>query len=225
MMKILLFAVLLLPIVVLAQGVYPTTAQSLKPMELGEAILLLMPDKGANSVSWDHRAASNIQWLTEGWQSYPKVNSIFRDGLMRIHVKGKTSTVLKKQKQELAWTVSYSSDENPAFGVKKISISPGVPGLPGKGGEICFGSLYEGCAFAPQPSLNESGIRFKKLCERGVDGSSHVIGPGGVTGFELSHPNRSVSFMRWHQNSGSGGTTNHIELLISPKDGELCKLD
>ena len=119
-MKKLLFAVLLLPIVALAQSVYPTTAQSLKPMELGEAILLLMPDKGANSVKWDHRAASNIQWLTEGWQSYEIGTTIFRDGLMRIHVKGKVSTVLKKQKQELAWTVSYSSDENPAFGVSVL---------------------------------------------------------------------------------------------------------
>ena len=210
-MKKLLFAVLLLPIVVLAQGVYPTTAQSLKPMELGEAILLLMPDKGANSVNWDHRAESNILWLTEGWESRrPKENSIFRDGLMRIHVKGKVSTVLKKQKHELAWTVSYSSEGNPGLGVQEIEITPGMPK------EGCFGSLNEGCAFHPQPSLTASGIRFKKLCENNGTQFTVIV-------FELTHPNRSATMLRWAEDRGSAGARSSVTLSLAPKAEELCK--
>ena len=210
-MKKLLFAVLLLPIVALAQSVYPTTAQSLKPMELGEAILLLMPDKGAKWIGWDHRAESNILWLTEGWESRrPKENSIFRDGLMRIHVKGKVSTVLKKQKHEFAWTVSYSSKGNPGFGVEEILIEPGT------GKEFCFGSLYDGCSFDPQPSLTASGIRFKKLCENNGTQFTVIV-------FELTHPNRSATMLRWVEDRGSGGVHNSVTLSLSPQAGELCK--
>lgn len=186
-----------------AEFVYPISAKKLKPMELGEAILLFMPDESLKNIYWDYRANDkNILWNTDGFKQEKLWNGeiqSFREGFIRIHVLGKKSSVLKKNKHELVWTVRYTTQINPKLGIKAISIAPGLTD------EQCFGSLYEGCAFDIEDSLIKTGISVKKVCkERGAGFQ--------ILGYEISYPKRKRMFVRWNYNEGSGGSNANIEL-------------
>lgn len=94
-----------------AESVYPSSAEKLNPMELGEAVLLFMPENSLDRIYWDFRAnEKNILWNTDGFEEKVWANGItevFREGFLRIHVLGNVSHVLKKNKHELVWTVRY----------------------------------------------------------------------------------------------------------------------
>jgi hypothetical protein len=102
------------------------TLNGYRSFELGEAILLFMPNKN-ESVNWDYRIDSPIIWLTEGYTetgNYEKfTEKAFRKGLMRINVDGIKSTILRKNKEELAWRIQYSTDNEAKFGVESITLS------------------------------------------------------------------------------------------------------
>jgi hypothetical protein len=153
------------------QEVYPKELQGTKPFELGELVLLLMPDSGARSVGWDFRAESPILWKTAGYQAgQRKGASLYtRNGIVRVNIQGKKSTVLRQRIAELGWGVTYSSTlNNPNFGPEEITIEPGLPR------EHCFGSIYTGCDFEePLSSLAHAGIVATKICSK--RGTSEIV--------------------------------------------------
>jgi hypothetical protein len=79
------------------------TLNGYRSFELGEAILLFMPDKNMESVNWDFRSDAPAIWLTDAYTTtgdYGKGAEVaFRKGLIRINVDGIQSTILKKQKK------------------------------------------------------------------------------------------------------------------------------
>src|SRR5271170_122267 len=100
------------------QSVYPSELRNAKSFELGELVLLLMPDAGSTSVGWEFRADSPIVWKTDGYKSIQLRNgtSYVRNGIVRVNVQGKRTTVLKQRVAELGWAVSYSTTSNPGLG-------------------------------------------------------------------------------------------------------------
>jgi len=196
------------------QGIYPETLQGAKPFELGELILLLMPDSGATSVGWDHRADSRIVWQTTGYEAAPRADGTskyIRNGIVRVHIQGKISTVLRQRIDELGWTVSYSSDGPPNFGPEEIAIEPGLPQ------EACFGTNYDGCDFdEPLTSLSSAGIGATKICgkrEMGVASSA----------FLLTHAARRPTVLVWVTSGGSGGSSAWLTLKLNEKpNAGLC---
>ena len=93
-----------------AQAVHPAELQGAKTFELGELVLLFMPDEKAEGVGWDHRADSGIAWKTAGYGERKRDDGMphyFRDGLVRAHVGDQVAHVLQQREVELAWTVAY----------------------------------------------------------------------------------------------------------------------
>jgi hypothetical protein len=189
------------------------TLNGYRSFELGEAILLFMPNKN-ESVNWDYRIDSPVIWLTEGYTetgNYEKfTEKAFRKGLMRINVDGIKSTILRKNKEELAWRIHYSTDNEARFGVESIALS--IDGGVNDDRESCFGNLYGNCVFNPEKSMLNYGIHFKKLCEH-----------EGYTGYELTHPDKSKTLARTVLNYGSGGEESWFEIYFSKKAKDLCK--
>ena len=197
------------------QGIYPETLQGTKPFELGELILLLMPDSGATFAGWDHRADSRIVWQTSGYETVQKADGTskyIRNGIVRVHIQGKQSTVLRQRITELGWTVSYSSDGPPKFGPKEITIEPG---LPQEGG--CFGTNYEGCDFdEPLTSLSSAGIGATKICGKRKMGVAS-------SAFLLTHAARRSTVLVWVTSGGSGGSSAWLTLKLNEKpNAGLC---
>lgn len=196
-----------------AESVYPKAAEKIKPLELGEAILLFMPENSSESIKWDFRENSAIAWSTEGYkeENMGATETLsYRDGLMRIQVLGKKSHVLKKNKYELAWTVRYSSHANPKFGIETISLSPGII----NSNEYCFGTLYDGCSFELYPSLKKIGISATQICENSKSKPQ-------VVGYELTYSGKATTFARMENDFGSGGQTSSVMLLFK-KPSDLC---
>jgi hypothetical protein len=190
------------------QTVFPNQLEGTRSFELGELLLLLMPDRGSRFVGWDHRADSAILWVTAGIQSGKAPNGddrYRRDGIVRVSNEGEIAQVLKERKVELGWTVTYINDSSPKFGVDKIFIGPGTPT------EVCFGSTFDGCWFdVPFKSLVSVNIKARSLCStrRGAD---------AVRAFELSHQDRRPTVMLWSESGGSGGMSSDLALMLNTK--------
>jgi hypothetical protein len=169
-------------------------------LELGQAILLFMPEKG-DDITWSYRVDTPVLWITNGYES----NGIYayRNGLIRINVQGVKSHVLKDNKYELPWTVNYGTYSNQKFGVESISLFPGI-----EPNEKCFGTLYDGCTFNVEKSMSDAGIKAKKICQN--DKSGHE-----VIGYELHSSNKLKTFARLDHNSGTGGENSSFYLVFS----------
>lgn len=196
--------------------VYPPSVKKLPSIELGQAILLFMPDEGSRYVGWDFRSEAQVAWLSEGYEAKKddkaQTTSV-RHGLLRVNVNGKKSTVLKKRKVELAWRVEYESSNPPKFGIETITLSPGTPT------ETCFGELYSGCAFDPIPSLKASGIKVKIICR-----DKHQVSPVNI-GLELSRRGKKKIFARYKWWRGSGGEQAFITLWVNGDKKSACPED
>jgi hypothetical protein len=207
---------LVLPLYSWAQSVYPTELEGTKVFEIGELILLLMPDKTEASIGWDYRDKSGIRWITDGYNERNQNTShdqYYRDGIVRVQVQGQKTTVLKKHKLELGWTVSYVNYSNPKFGPEEILITPGNPD---KSSEICFGSLYDGCDFDPFKSIVAAGITVQKIC--------HTSGDETI-GYQLSYPSKQTTFILWTTSGGSGGTSSDVTVKLLATSSNLCNDD
>ena len=151
-------------------------------------------------------------WLSNGFADNPNDGGLYREGLIRINVLGRQSHVLLKRKHELAWTVTYSTNMNPVYGVTKIEIKPGVTEMSnGVFVAACFGSLVDGCSFDPVPSLQKAGIKIKKLCDR-----------ESIVGYRLSYPGKRDTLIQAVHNSGAAWTDSTIYLLFDVPAAELC---
>lgn len=194
------------------------TLNNYRSFELGEAILLLMPDKNIETepMNWDYRSEAPIVWMTDGYKTelngYGKEVS-FREGLMRINVQGIESRILRKKKEELAWTVRYFTSNNPKFGFESIWL------YPGDSDGQCFGHLYDNCDFELQQSLKDVNINMKKICEEKYTGDFKLVG------YELSQPDKRNIFAELLYSGGSGGSSTTLEIFFSKKEKDLCNDD
>ena len=211
-MKKRLLAALLLSTLILActqqEDVYPASAAKVKPMGVGKAIHMFMPDVGLKHIDWAYLNKSDaIQWLDDTYKSNPDGTLNFRTGLMRINVDGTKSTILKKTVKELAWSVVYQGPGNPNFGVQEIDLKPGID----DGDANCFGSTTENCTFNPINSMAQAGIRVDVLCKSTE-----------VTGLELSAAGKKTIKARMITSGGSGGSSSWIELYVNGNPSQLC---
>jgi hypothetical protein len=86
---VLLFVAIFLASAIQAESVYPSSAKSLKSVELGDAVTLFLPGNGTEIIQWDFQSNAQVIWLTDGYESriIPGNKTVyFRNGLMRIHV-------------------------------------------------------------------------------------------------------------------------------------------
>lgn len=198
--------------VVDTQPVYPKSLQGTKSLELGELILLLIPDTPADQFGWDYRVNSPITWLTNGVE-YGGMSAT-RRGVVRVNIGGKKATVLRQKTEELGWSVIYKTDGNPNFGPAEIEIKPG--GVAPE--DICFGTNFDGCAFdAPLPSLSAAGIVATPICEKTSLGEEYKA-------FLLKHLDRRPTVMVMVTGGGSGGVSSSITLKLRdvPLDTRQC---
>ena len=206
---------LVLPVVAAAQQVYPSRAQAASDFELGSVVLMLMPQEGVESLSWDQQADGPIDWVSPGviTEQGPKGESYsFKEGLMRVNVLGKYAHVLKEQKFILAWTIRYASKHNPNQGVEWIDVFAGTSDEP------CQGNNDDGCGFDPVPSLTKSGVQVKKVCESGL-GADHKLG------YALSAEGRQPASLLQRDRgntTGPGGPSTSLVLSLVAASAQLC---
>lgn len=185
--------------------IYPASLRGSSSIELGQLVLLLMPENKFSHIGWDHQADSPIIWKTRGFDTTNWADGTehsIRNGIVRVNVLGRPSTVLRERVAELGWTVEYITSQNPKFGPEEIEISPGVPG------ESCFGTNYSGCDFdAPTKSLLAAGVQIREICR-----SAEITGERRA--FFLSHPQRQPTIMMWMRDGGSGGVSASVKLLL-----------
>ena len=180
--------------------------------ELGSVLLLLMPDPGARFVGWDHRANSQIYWIDRGYVGSPRKDGRIetqRRGLLRVNVLGKSATRLVRRKEELLWTIRYSTLSSPKHGVDFIEIFPGLPD------SICFGDLDDGCEFDLLKSAKSVGIAVREICKSSQTG-------GTTIGYVLSHPGRTRTVAAQETSYGSGGITTQIRIFLSEVTENIC---
>jgi hypothetical protein len=176
-----------------------------------------MPDDTTpETITWDFRATSpQIAWVTSGYKNEKDTDGrvvVRRYGLMRVNVRGKKATVLKKRRRELAWSVVYSSSSNPSLGVESIEISPGVPH------DVCSADNANGCAFDPTASFAEAGIAAKKVCHVKLDWIE-------ITGFALSHANKRTTLAQLiaaPRNPYTDSVSASLKMLFASPRVDLC---
>jgi hypothetical protein len=189
------------------------TLNSYRSFELGEAIFLLMPDKNMERIGWDFRSNAPVLWTTDGYNTeidYSDREISFRDGLIRVNVKGTKSYILRKKKEELAWTIRFSTPNGAKFGVDSIKL------YPGDSDGQCFGHLYENCNFSVEKSLKNVGIKFKKICEQKRPDNKWIE-------YKLSHSGKKSIFAELEYNQGSGGSSTSFEMFLHKKEKSSCK--
>lgn len=196
-----------------ALAVYPKDLTALKSWELGQLVLMLMPD-GPSPPGWDHRVDSGIRWKTDGYQlrQVGTDDEYWRYGLARVNVQGTTATVLKARTMELGWTVEYLTTSAPKHGPEDIQLKPGLPGA------ICFGSLYNNCWFdEPLKSLASAGLRIVKLCNK-------TRGDDTISAFQIFHTGKQPTVLLWSASGGSGGTYAWMTLKLKTEpSSRLCE--
>jgi len=190
-------------------NIYPQTANKLESLELGQAILMLIPPAGTNYINWSYESNSDdIEWLDDTYKSNPAGTHNYRTGLMRINVEGVKSTILRKKKIELAWSVVYNGNSpNPNSGVQTIELKPGTS----DGEGICFGSTFENCTFSPLESLARANIKAKVICK-----------DLETTGLLLSAKGKKTIKAKWVTSGGAGGESSWLELLVNDEEKNIC---
>ena len=187
--------------------IYPLSAKKLKPIELGQAILMLMPPVNMDSVNWTYQQNSpDIVWTDKGFKSNQGSNNIYnsKNGLMRITVNGEKSTIFKNKDLELAWSIVLQKFGDPANGPETIEIEPGIE----DGDANCFGSDTNNCAFNPLESLFMANIKIKEICE------NKTLIQESIKGYLLQAKGKRSIRLLWETGYGSGGSSSTITLFI-----------
>lgn len=199
--------------------IYPQSLRGMQSYELGAVVLSLMPQPGQQQIDWDWKADSPIQWQS-GYTQNPGAVRSYRNGVLRINVMGRISTVLRQRTDELGWTITLYTDAPPKFGPDSISISPGLP----DSGE-CFGTLYDGCNFDPLPSLEQAGIHAKLICQFDESGRSDPNNDNFTRTYRVSAAGKAPLLLQWQKSSGSGGSSTWVTLLLKTSATRACKPD
>ncbi|MDE2420930.1 MAG: hypothetical protein KGO49_07110 [Gammaproteobacteria bacterium] len=201
------------------QYIYPDELKGKLSLELGQAVLLLMPPVGQRNIDWGYLANSeNISWIDN---PYIERNGddgaqqgTSRTGWLRVNVLGVNSTILKKNLFELGWTVEYENDSDGRYDVDTITLEPGTD----DGENNCFGRTTTGCSFDPRPSLLKAGIHFSLVCDKKDGNSEDKI-------LLLSAKGKKNTYADWNQGFGSGGKTALLTLNLKGSNRTMCKAD
>ena len=108
-------------------GVWPPQAQGLRPVELTQLLGLVISTPG-RTLRWDMLQGGQIRWVTPGIESAGRMSA--RRGFARVRVRGRVSTVLRQQTDELAWSVVL---ETAGLAGKGPRLNPGRRLLSGCG--------------------------------------------------------------------------------------------
>ncbi len=184
-------------------GVFPAKAAAVRPITLPDLIFRSLPGSDADLLGWDHLVDAQVLWITAG---YDRTQSgAERTGLARIRVAGRTSTLLRQKREELAWTVRLETSANPKFGPERIEISPGTPN------EYCFGSLTDNCAFTEEEALANPRLGKRLVCR---------VTPGGfpLAVYRVTAPGKHPAYVRVWTSGGSGGVASSVTVSLEPLD-------
>lgn len=181
--------------------VAPRVAAPLAPIQLNDLIFASLVPATATNVAWDHPADAPILWLTDGIASTEEGG--YRIGLARVRVGDQVSTVIKRRREELAWTISLRTRHNPKHGPETIGIEPGVEN------DQCFGTLYDGCDFEPAVFMASPNYAATLVC-------TEPNGSDTVETYRLAAPGRHVATLRHARSCGSGGCSSAI--VVAPLD-------
>lgn len=179
--------------------VFPLEARALDPQPLPALIESLLPDAGQSQLAWTHGINASISWVTRGYEAAG--NRYERVGLARVTVDGEFATLLEREVNEIAWTVTLQTSEPAKFGPTMVEISPGPPG------SSCFGDLFTGCFFTVQQALATLEGVSTKICDRDLNTGN------GVAVFRL-RTRTKLGYIRYYSNTGSAGQNSWVE--ISP---------
>lgn len=180
----------------------------LAPVELSALIAALLPPPNDAAVGWDLGAdLPAVRWITDGIE--PRGDGgASRTGMARVRAGGRTSTVLRRRKEELPWKIELATDMPHDLGVRSVAIEPGVS-------RPCFGALYAGCVFTPQEAFGPP-VTATPLCREGDTGNYRA-------GYRLSVPGRRPTLATFTRSEGSGGATSWIELRFDAAEAGLCR--
>lgn len=188
--------------------VIPPEIGKTKSVELGSLLLALMPDLNTE-IDWGWGLKTNVVWIDNGYQT-EKDNSHLRTGLARVNVKGEISTVLMRERHEIGWTVTLSSDVPAKSGPQAVTISAGL-----KRDLICFGTLYTGCSFSVLTSLQDARINAQAVCEVERTGMRAVI-------YSVSAKGKQPAVLVEKTSFGSGGAATQVTLWFTGDVNSVC---
>lgn len=183
--------------------VFPPEAQKLEPLPLPVLIERLLPDAGERQLAWTHGLDSPIAWITRGYDVSGALHQ--RVGLARVTVDGDVATLLEREINEIAWTVTLQTAEPPRFGPTEINIIPGPPG------SACFGDLFTGCHFDIDQSISAIDGELTIVCERGRN-----TGNGSAVFFIRTRS--KAGYIRYYENTGSAGNNAGIDISTRQLD-------
>jgi hypothetical protein len=191
----------------------PPTAQALEPISLPDLIFLALPPPGERYSGWDRMLdAPSILWVTPGFSSPPNRPELTeRVGLARVRVDGAASTILLQSREELAWSITLSSENNPALGPEKIEIEPGTPE------DDCFGSLTDGCSFTVQQAIASTRFHSEAVC------TPNVVLMDTNEVFKITADDREPQLLVYSDSKGvSGEETSWVEIHPLSDQQKLC---
>lgn len=183
--------------------VFPPQAATVSTVNLSDLIVEALPVAGADLLGWDHLVDAQVLWITNGYDS--TASGAERIGLARVRVAGRTSTLLRQRREELAWTITLETAANPKFGPQKVEIRPGAPN------QECFGSLTDNCAFTEQEALANPRLSRQLICR---------VTPGGfpLAVYRVAAPGKAPGYVRVWTSGGSGGVASSVTVSLEALD-------
>ena len=192
------------------QMIDPPEASGLPISHLADLVTTLLPPAGFEQLGWDYLAAQpNIHWLTNGYAD--RGNGAERTGLARVRVGRRESTRLLQSLNELAWSITLATDENPRFGPKSIEVDVGYGS-----DKQCFGTLDNGCTFTAADALSSKSLTAQRVCELDESGGIKQV-------FDVSAVGKANLLVVVSQNEGSGGASSTLSILPEEQRSSACK--
>jgi hypothetical protein len=173
-----------------AAAVWPREAAPLKPIELSALISQFLT---APNLRWEMLQNGSVRWTTNGIETNERRS--FRRGLARVKLNGRSSTILRQNIDELAWSIELSTFDQERFGPTLATINPGTSQ------EQCFGTGFTGCYFTAEEALGRLGLR--QACS---------VGPAGNVAKVYERAGRRSMTVVYRNSTGSGGRSASIEL-------------
>ncbi|MSO99884.1 MAG: hypothetical protein EXR07_02355 [Acetobacteraceae bacterium] len=179
-------------------------------IELSDLVVAVLPPDGFNSMRWDYMAGNQlISWKTNGPETTNRWSR--REGLVRVHVAGVTSKVLRQKWEDLPWTVTLWATENQKSGPKRIEIKPGGS----EPDELCFGPNFRGCAFTDKQAIGSPALKSRLVCR---------IDDPGLTrhAYLVSAPNKKPTLLVFETTGGTGGSSTSLDIRPLSDQAEVC---
>jgi hypothetical protein len=180
-------------------------------LDLAELVAAVLPAKGTEHLDWDYLVGSPlIAWQTNGVGT--ATGDSLRIGLVRVRAGERASTVLRRSREELAWTVIIGTGGAPKFGPNWIRILPGV--FPD---QQCFGTRYAGCTFTAAQALASAKLTSMIICRPMESGKNKI------EVYAVSAPRKGTSLLVYNNSGGSGGEISELTIRPMSDRAEVCR--